>query len=194
MKTLVFATNNKNKLTEIQKLFPSSFKILGLKDIGCHEDIPETQPTIEGNAMQKAQYVYEKYGYPCFADDTGLEVDALDGEPGVLSARYAGPSRDAEENMAKVLDQLRNKSNRKAQFKTVVALCSDDSFHSFSGICRGSITTEKRGKEGFGYDPIFLPEGYGQTFAEMDMDLKNSISHRGRAISKLLDFITSDQP
>ena len=192
MKTLVFATNNRNKLNEIQKLFPSSFKILGLSDIGCFDDSPETQPTIDGNARQKAQFVYEKYGYACFADDTGLEIEALNGDPGVLSARYAGPDRDPEQNMNKVLQQLQNVNNRAAQFKTVIALYFDEEVHLFTGICRGSIIRDKRGTRGFGYDPIFLPDGYEETFAEMDMELKNSISHRGRAIRQLLQFI--DKP
>lgn len=188
---LVFATNNLNKLQEVQVLIPKHIKILSLNDIGCLEDIPETQDTIEGNAIQKATYIKEHYGYDCFADDTGLEVDALNGAPGVYSARYAGPQRHAEDNMAKLLNALHDKTNRNAHFKTVIALQLSKQQHIFTGICKGVITTSKHGQKGFGYDPIFKPTGYTQTFAEMDLSLKNTIGHRGKAVSLLVDFLNS---
>lgn len=186
---LVFATNNQNKLKEVQALVPKHITLLSLADINCNEDIPETQATIEGNAKQKADYIKTQYGYDCFADDTGLEVDALDGAPGVYSARYAGPERDATANMDKLLKELSNKDNRAAQFKTVIALHLNGAFHEFTGLCRGKIINEKRGGQGFGYDPIFQPEGYESTFAQMDLSLKNKIGHRGKAIRKLIDFL-----
>lgn len=188
---LVFATNNLNKLQEVQALVPKHIKLLSLKDIGCFEDIPETQNTIEGNAIQKAEYIKSNYGYDCFADDTGLEAEALNGEPGVFSARYAGEQRDAEDNMSKLLNELKNKLNRKAQFKTVVALQLNNKIETFTGICIGEITVKKHGKKGFGYDPIFKPEGYKKTFAEMELSLKNKIGHRGKAISQLVIFLNS---
>ncbi len=188
---LVFATNNLNKLKEVQSLMPSHINLLSLKDIGCFDDIPETQNTIEGNAAQKSQYIKEHYGYDCFADDTGLEVEALNGEPGVYSARYAGEKHDANDNMNLLLKNLKDFKNRKAQFKTVVSLILNNKTHSFTGICKGEITINKHGEKGFGYDPIFKPNGYEQTFAEMDLSLKNSIGHRGKAISLLVDFLNS---
>lgn len=188
---LVFATNNLNKLNEVQSLIPSNIKLLSLKDIGCFEDIPETQNTIEGNAIQKAEYIKTQYGYDCFADDTGLEVNALHGAPGVYSARYAGEQRDAQDNMNKLLEALVNNKNREAQFKTVVALYFKDDLQTFTGICKGDITKTKYGEKGFGYDPIFKPEDYNMTFAEMDLSLKNEIGHRGKAISKLVHFLKS---
>lgn len=187
---IVFATNNQNKVKEVQALLPSSIQLLNLSDIGCAEDIPETSPTIEGNARQKAVYIKEKYGFDCFADDTGLEVAVLDGAPGVYSARYAGEQKNAENNMHKLLEELEDNSNRKAQFKTVVVLCLGDEIKEFTGICTGIITTEKKGEKGFGYDPIFQPEGYQQTFAELSLETKNKISHRGKAISKLIAFLS----
>jgi XTP/dITP diphosphohydrolase len=187
--TLVFATHNPNKLREVQALVPQSIKLLSLTDIECREDIPETQPTIEGNAKQKADFIKEHYGYDCFADDTGLEVDALNGAPGVYSARYAGPQRNAQDNMNKLLKDLEGKSKRGAQFKTVIALYLNGHYHEFTGICRGIITTEKHGHQGFGYDPIFLPNDYDQTFAQMDLELKNQIGHRGKAIQELVSFL-----
>lgn len=190
---LVFATNNKNKLKEVQALVPKHITLLSLVDINCNEDIPETQATIEGNARQKADYIKTQYGYDCFADDTGLEVDALDAAPGVYSARYAGPERDATANMDKLLKELSNKDNRAAQFKTVIALHLNGAFHEFTGLCRGKIINEKRGGQGFGYDPIFQPEGYESTFAQMDLSLKNQIGHRGKAIRKLIDFLKSNR-
>lgn len=188
---LVFATNNLNKLKEVQALIPSGFKLLSLKDIGCFEDIPETQNTIKGNAIQKAEYIKERYGYDCFADDTGLEVSALNGAPGVYSARYAGEQRDANDNMKKLLGELANKNNRNAQFKTVIALYINSTFYTFTGICEGTITKTKQGEKGFGYDPIFKPNGYDKTFAEMDLELKNTIGHRGKAILQLVNFLNS---
>ena len=188
---LVFATNNENKIKEINALLTNSIKLLSLKDIGCFEDIPETANTIEGNAILKAQYVYEKYGYNCFADDTGLEINALHGEPGVYSARYAGKEKNADKNMDKVLQKLSNSSDRNAQFKTVVALVINGEISTFEGIIEGEITSEKHGKDGFGYDPIFKPNNYEITFAEMPLSEKNNISHRGRAVKKLIDFLNS---
>ncbi|WP_299555776.1 non-canonical purine NTP diphosphatase [Seonamhaeicola sp.] len=189
MDKLVFATNNDNKLKEVQALIPQHIKLLSLKDIGCFEDIPETQNTIEGNARQKAEYIKTHYGYDCFADDTGLEVDTLNGAPGVYSARYAGAQRSAEDNMNKLLEALHDKDNRNARFKTVIALHLNNKLHTFTGICKGSITETKHGKNGFGYDPIFRPENYKETFAEMDLSLKNRIGHRGKAIKQLVDFL-----
>lgn len=190
---LVFATNNLNKLKEVQALIPHGIKLLSLKEIGCFEDVPETQNTIEGNAIQKTEYVKNNYGYDCFADDTGLEVDALNGAPGVYSARYAGDERDSNDNMNKLLDALRKKNNRNGQFKTVVALHLNNKLHTFTGICQGEITASKYGEKGFGYDPIFKPNGYNETFAEMDLSLKNKIGHRGKAITKLVEFLNSDE-
>lgn len=187
--TLVFATNNANKVKEVQALIPEHIRVLSLADINCSEDIPETQDTIEGNAIQKAEYVKEHYGYECFADDTGLEIDALNGEPGVFSARYAGPQRNAEDNMAKVLDKLKTETDRSAQFKTVIALTLKSDTKTFTGICKGEITTKKQGDAGFGYDPVFKPEGYSQTFAEMSLSEKNKIGHRGKAVSLLIEYL-----
>ncbi len=188
---LVFATNNQNKIKEVQSLIPSYITILSLKDIGCLEDIPETQPSIEGNAKQKADYVTKKYGYNCFADDTGLEVKSLNMEPGVFSARYAGEQRDARDNMNLLLDNLESKANREAQFKTVVALNINDISKTFTGICKGEITIEKTGNNGFGYDPIFKPNGFEQTFAQMELNIKNTIGHRGKAIKLLVEFLNT---
>lgn len=188
---LVFATNNLNKIKEVQALIPEHIKLLSLKDIGCFEDVPETQNTIEANAKQKAAYIKKHYGYNCFADDTGLEVEALQGKPGAYSARYAGEQRNAEDNNNKLLEALKNKQNRQAQFKTVIALELDNQQHTFTGICKGEITTSKYGEKGFGYDPIFKPHGHDITFAEMELNLKNSIGHRGKAINLLVNFLNS---
>ncbi|RNC87019.1 MAG: non-canonical purine NTP diphosphatase [Winogradskyella sp.] len=188
---LVFATNNRNKLKEVQTLVPKHIELLSLEDIGCKEDIPETQPTIEGNAIQKAEYLKTNYGYDCFADDTGLEVDALHGEPGVYSARYAGLQRNANDNMNKLLDNLEDKTNRGAQFKTVIALHLNGELKTFTGICRGEITHEKHGDKGFGYDPIFKAEGYNETFAEISLEQKNKIGHRGKAVRGLISHLDS---
>lgn len=188
---LVFATNNLNKLKEVQSLVPAHIKLLSLSDIGCEEDIPETQETIEGNAIQKAEYLVEHYGYDCFADDTGLEVNALNGEPGVYSARYAGPQRDANDNMDKLLNRLENSEDRTAQFKTVIALHLNGELKTFTGICKGEITTVKHGEKGFGYDPIFKAEGYEQTFAEISLEEKNKIGHRGKAVNQLISYLNN---
>lgn len=187
---LVFASNNKNKIQEIQALVPSDFKILSLEDIGCFEEIPETAETIEGNAILKANYVTKNYGYPCFADDTGLEVDFLNGAPGVYSARYAGEQKNAEDNMNKLLLELRTSTSRKAHFKTVICLNNNGMQHLFTGIINGTITTEKIGTNGFGYDPIFIADGTEKTFAELSMHEKASISHRGIAVGQLIDFLS----
>ncbi|MBC8756814.1 non-canonical purine NTP diphosphatase [Kordia sp. YSTF-M3] len=189
---LVFATNNANKVKEVQSLLPSHITILSLKDIGCEEDIPETQPTIEGNAIQKAQYIKEHYGYDCFADDTGLEVNALNGEPGVFSARYAGEQRNADDNMNKLLNELQDKNDRSAHFKTVVALILNGQQHTFEGICKGSIINEKIGDQGFGYDPIFMANGFEETFAQISLAEKNCVGHRGKAVQKLIDFLNTN--
>lgn len=186
---LVFASNNKNKIKEIQSILPETIKILSLEEIGCFEDIPETASTIEGNAILKADYVTQKYGYDCFADDTGLEVIALNGEPGVYSARYAGEQRDANDNMNKLLDALSDQSDRSAQFKTVIALNLNGEQHLFTGIAKGNITLNKTGNYGFGYDPIFQPENYTETFAELPLEIKNKIGHRGKATQQLIDFL-----
>lgn len=188
---LVFATNNPNKLHEVQSLIPKGITLLSLEDIGCYEDVPETQDTIKGNAIQKASYIKEKYGYDCFADDTGLEVDALDGAPGVFSARYAGDQRNSEDNIQKLLESLKHSSNRKAQFKTVIALELQGDQHQFTGICKGEITKNKSGTNGFGYDPIFKAEGYHKTFAELSLKEKNRIGHRGIAINQLVKFLNT---
>ena len=188
---LVFASNNKNKIKEIQSILPETIKILSLEEIGCHEDIPETADTIEGNAILKADYVTQKYGYDCFADDTGLEVEALNGEPGVYSARYAGKQRSADDNMNKLLKGLEDKSNRNAKFKTVIALNLNGEQHLFTGIAKGQITMHKTGNQGFGYDPIFQPENFTETFAELPLETKNKIGHRGKATQQLIDFLNT---
>lgn len=186
---LIFATNNRHKLTEIQSIVGKNFTIKSLHEIGCTEDIPETAPTLEGNALLKAEFIYDKFGKNCFADDTGLEVEALDGRPGVFSARYATDGHDFEANIDKVLDELTGVENRKARFRTVIALILDGSVHYFEGIVNGEIIAERKGVKGFGYDPVFLPDGYEQTFAEMPLAEKNKISHRARAVSKLVEFL-----
>lgn len=187
---LVFASNNKNKIKEIQALVSDTIQIISLEDIGCTEDIPETAETIEGNAILKANYVTEKYGYPCFADDTGLEVDALNGAPGVYSARYAGEQKDANDNMDKLLLELKDKSNRKANFKTVICLNLNGTQQLFTGIINGEIIDEKIGTNGFGYDPIFIAEGHQKTFAQLTLEEKAQISHRGIAVAQLIAFLS----
>ena len=186
---IVFATNNPNKLKEVQAQLPKGIQLMSLKDIGCTEDIPETQNTIEGNALQKANYIKSKYNSDCFADDTGLEVDALDGAPGVHSARYAGPEKKTENNVKKLLNALENEPNRAAQFKTVIALHYNGKLVQFEGICKGEITHTLKGSGGFGYDPIFKPLGKEQTFAELTLDEKNAIGHRGIAVAQLIEFL-----
>jgi XTP/dITP diphosphohydrolase len=189
---LVFATTNKNKVNEIQELISSDIQLLSLKDINCLEEIPETQPFIEENASQKAFYVYNNYHFNCFADDTGLEVEALDGKPGVLSARYAGESKNADDNMNKLLHELKGISNRNARFKTVISLIIDGKETQFEGIVNGVVIDVKRGTKGFGYDPVFIPHGYNTTFAEMDLIEKNKISHRALAVGKLVAYLKDD--
>ena len=189
---LVFASNNKNKIQEIQALVPNTIQIVSLEEIGCTEDIPETADTIEGNAILKANYVTEKYGYDCFADDTGLEVEALNGAPGVYSARYAGEQKDANDNMDKLLFELKDKTNRKANFKTVIALNLNGKQNLFTGIINGKIIEEKIGTNGFGYDPIFVADGYNKTFAELSMEEKSNISHRGIAVKQLIEYFTKN--
>ena len=186
---LVFASNNKNKIQEIQALVPKNIQIVSLEDIGCKEDIPETADTIEGNAILKANYITEKYGYDCFADDTGLEVEALNGAPGVYSARYAGEQKDANDNMDKLLSELSDKPNRKANFKTVIALNLNGKQNLFTGIINGKIIDKKIGTNGFGYDPIFVADEYEKTFAELTMEEKSTISHRGIAVKELILFL-----
>lgn len=188
MTKLIFATHNPNKLKEIQAILPD-FELQSLTDVDIHEEIPEHEDTLEGNALVKARFVYNKLGVNCFADDTGLEVDALNGEPGVFSARYAGSTNDSEQNMNKLLEKLGQNKNRKARFRTIVALILDGEEFLFEGIAEGDITHSKHGKEGFGYDPIFKPQGFEKTFAQMDLIEKNSISHRKRAVQKLVDFL-----
>jgi len=190
---LVFATNNEHKLMEVRKIVGDSFQILSLKDIGCFYDIPETAETLEGNALIKARYVKQKYGYDCFADDTGLEIRALNNAPGVYSARYAGETKDAKANMCKVLYELQNQTDRSARFRTVIALIRGEEEYLLEGVVEGSIITEPRGETGFGYDPIFVPNGYMDTFAEMGIDVKNTISHRADAINKLKQLIDAKQ-
>ena len=186
---LVFATNNKHKLQEVRDIVGDRVEVLSLSDINCNDDIPETADTLQGNALIKARYIYEKYGVDCFADDTGLEVEALDGAPGVYSARYAGEECDSEANMKKLLHNLTDKNNRNAQFRTVIALIINGEERLFNGIVKGVIATEKMGTSGFGYDPIFIPEGFSESFAQMDANMKNSISHRYRATEELSNFL-----
>ena len=188
---LVFASNNKNKIKEIQLLVPASIQIVSLQEIGCFEEIPETADTIVGNAILKANYVTENYGYNCFADDTGLEVEVLNGEPGVYSARYAGEQKDSNDNMDKLLNNLKDNTNRSAQFKTVIVLNIDGNQTIFTGIIKGKIIDKKIGTSGFGYDPIFVANGYDKTFAELSIEEKSKISHRGLAVKQLVDFLDS---
>lgn len=195
MKRIVFATNNQHKLQEIREILSPEFEIVSLKEIGCHEDIPETGNTLEENALQKARYISERYHISCFADDTGLEVEALGGAPGVHSARYAeGTDHDSEANMTKLLRELEGKENRQARFRTVIALIEleedeTENVHLFEGIVEGHISTERQGTEGFGYDPIFVPEGYEKSFAALGETIKNHISHRARAVKKLAEYL-----
>lgn len=188
-KKLVFATNNAHKLEEIASILGDKIELLSLKDIHCQADIPETSDTLEGNAIQKAEYIHQHYGMDCFADDTGLEVEALNGAPGIYSARYAGEGHDSEANMKKLLENMQDKENRKAQFRTAICLIMDGETHLFEGIVKGEIIKEKKGGAGFGYDPIFVPEGYDLTFAELGNDIKNTISHRAKAVEKLCSFL-----
>lgn len=186
---LVVATNNAHKLEEISAILGDEMELLSLKDIQCFDEIPETSDTLEGNAHQKAEYIYRNYGMDCFADDTGLEVEALGGAPGVFSARYAGDGHDSEANMQKLLQELKGKENRKAQFRTAICLIMEGKEYQFEGIVKGEIIKEKRGGAGFGYDPIFTPEGHNLTFAELGNEIKNTISHRARAVEALCKFL-----
>ncbi len=188
---IVFATQNQNKAKEIQKLLPTKLVVKTLSEIGCHEDIPETAPNLEGNASLKSLYVAQKFDMNCFADDTGLEIEALNGEPGVYSARYAGDQKDSNDNMDLVLEKLKDESNRKAQFRTVISLRMNGQEVLFEGIVKGNIRSERSGVEGFGYDPIFEPEGFDVTFAEMSIEDKNKISHRGKAVQKLIAYLNN---
>lgn len=191
---LVFATHNANKLKEARLMLPETINVLSLKEIGCREEIPETAPSLEGNAKLKATYVTEQYGYPCFADDTGLLVDALEGAPGVYSARYAGPQRNAGDNMDKLLAELRHAGDRSAQFSTVIALNLGSEIKVFRGTVHGEITIKKSGKKGFGYDPVFKPKGFDKTFAELSITEKNEISHRGKALEQLISYLKKATP
>ena len=188
---LVFATHNSNKLQEVRLLMPKKYQLLSMDDIGCTEDIPETGSTLKENALIKANYVFEHYGYPCFADDTGLLVDALNGAPGVYSARYAGDQKSAEDNIDKLLNELKSSINRDARFETVIALKMEDRTEIFTGVIKGEITREKRGEGGFGYDPVFRPDGYDLTFGEMTLEMKNQISHRALALDQLSNYFLS---
>lgn len=189
MKAFCFATNNTHKIQEIRALLGPSFVLKNLKDVGCAEELPETQATIEGNARQKARYVFDQYHVSCFADDTGLEVEALNGEPGVFSARYAGEQRNDHDNINLLLSKLSGQSNRKARFKTVISLVDEGHEESFEGIIHGTIISARSGTNGFGYDPVFKPDGYDKTFAEMELTEKNLISHRALAVKKLVNFL-----
>lgn len=188
-KKLCFATNNKHKIREIQSLLGLDFHLLSLEDIGCFQELEETQNTIAGNSAQKAQFIYANFGQDCFADDTGLEVEALNGEPGVFSARYAGNHRNSEDNMDMLLQKLKGESNRAARFRTVITLIINGKQHQFEGIVEGVIALERKGNKGFGYDPLFIPDGYKLSFAQMDLEEKNNISHRARAIQALVSFL-----
>lgn len=189
MQTLFFGTNNPHKLKEIQEILGQSYRVLSFKDLPEPFDVEETEPTIEGNAVLKANAFYGKTGMPCFSDDSGLEVDALDGRPGVITARYAGPGRSADDNMDKLLMELDGHANRSAQFRTVIAYFDGQAMHTFEGIIRGTILTARRGTDGFGYDPIFMPDGYAESFAEMPSAVKHKISHRGQALEKFIQYI-----
>jgi len=190
MKKICFATNNQHKLAEVRKqLAGSEFDVVSLKEIGCFDELPETQDTLEGNSWQKADFVFRKFGIACFADDTGLEVEALNGAPGVHSAYYGGEQRSSDANIQLLLDNLHNKQSRSAQFRTIITFIEPTGIHTFEGIVRGTILTEKKGSQGFGYDPVFQPEGYNRSFAEMSMDEKNVLSHRGRAVAKFVSFL-----
>ncbi len=191
MLKIIFATHNKNKLKEVQSMFPEQAKIVGLEEVGCFEEIPETGNTLQANALEKARHVHRNYSQNCFADDTGLEIDALGGKPGVFSARYAGADKNSLDNMHKVLREMHSQPSRKARFRTVIALILDGEEMLFEGVSEGEIIPEMRGAEGFGYDPIFIPEGYNQTYAEMPLEEKNKISHRYKAIKMFADYLMS---
>ena len=190
MPAIVFATGNDNKVREANAALNGAFEIIGLRDIGCEEELPETSPTLEGNALEKARYVYRNYHVDCFSEDTGLEVDALGGAPGVYSARYAGPANDAEANMALLLSNLKGEKKRNARFRTVIALILDGKEYTFEGAVEGAVIHIKKGSGGFGYDPVFMPKGFNRTFAQMSVEEKNAISHRGQAVARLKAFLT----
>jgi XTP/dITP diphosphohydrolase len=190
---LCFATNNKNKISEICQILGNEFRILSLIDIHCHQEIPENHPDLAGNSLQKARFIFDNYQTDCFADDTGLEVVALNGDPGVLSARYAGIQKDNNDNIKLLLNNLSNQTDRKARFKTVITLIQDNEVHQFEGVVNGEITKELRGHKGFGYDPVFIPEGHTRTFAELSPSEKNKISHRGIAIRKLARYLRGNK-
>ncbi|MFD2516201.1 non-canonical purine NTP diphosphatase [Pontibacter locisalis] len=190
MKELCFATNNKHKISEVSQMLEGKYRLLSLEEIGCHVELPEEQDTLEGNSRQKAEYVWKNFNISCFADDTGLEVEALKGAPGVYSARYAGPQRSDSDNIRHLLQNLEDEGNRKARFRTCITLILNGQEHQFEGIVEGEITKGWQGNKGFGYDPVFMPDGYSQTFAEMSPEEKNAISHRGRAIQKLVQFLS----
>lgn len=192
MKKIVFATNNKHKLSEITDILKDTYTIVSLNEIGFYEDIPETQPTIEGNAQQKAQFIYDRYSINCFADDTGLEVDCLNGAPGVYSARYAGKNATYQQNVLKLLKEMQGQKDRNCRFKTVICLITNTKSYFFEGIVEGTITEQQLGTNGFGYDPVFIPKGYNITYAQMTQEQKNSISHRAIAVKKLTDFLTQN--
>lgn len=192
MKNIVFATNNKNKLREIRNIVGDKYNILSLEDINCHDDIPETAETIEGNAALKAEWVKERYGYDCFADDTALEVAYLGGEPGVYSARYAGEPSDSEKNIDKLLDNMKGANDRSARFRTIIALILGDKCLSFEGIVNGEILEERRGEAGFGYDKVFRPDGFLESFAQMEAAEKNAISHRAKATALLIEYLNKE--
>lgn len=189
MKRIVFATGNPHKVREVNQVLPEVISIVGLKDINCLEELPETSPTLEGNALEKARYVYENYGVECFSEDTGLEVDALNGDPGIYTARYAGEHCTPEDNIVLLLKNMEGKMNRNARFRTVIALIMNDEEHLFEGVANGQIAETRKGAGGFGYDPVFIPEGFEHSFAEMPAEEKNQISHRGKAVKKLIDFL-----
>lgn len=193
MRELCFATNNPNKLKEISKLLEGFYVVKSLKEIGCHEELPENQDTLEGNSLEKAQYVATNYGVDCFADDTGLEVEALNGAPGVYSARYAGPECSPEDNMNLLLEEMKGMENRASKFRTIITLIIDGKVHQFSGEVDGTILTEKKGEKGFGYDPVFMPKGYEKTFAELSIEEKNKISHRALATADLIAFLKAKE-
>lgn len=188
---LCFATNNTHKIEEVREMLGDNFDLLSLQDIGCKTELPENQDTLEGNSLEKAQYVWEQYQINCFADDTGLEVEALQGEPGVYSARYAGPQRNSEDNISLLLHKLQSKTNRTARFRTSITLILQGNIHQFEGIVQGKITESRLGDKGFGYDPVFMPDGYNRTFAQMNIAEKNSIDHRGKAVQAMVDFLKS---
>lgn len=194
MHQLVFATNNSHKLRELGEILKGEFKLLSLNDISCADDIPETGDTLEANASQKSFYIWERYHIDCFSDDSGLEVEALNGEPGVHSARYAGEGRNSDDNVSKLLSEMEDVVNRKACFRCLISLIINGREFLFEGRVDGNILTERKGTEGFGYDPVFCPDGYDQSFAEMEAELKNGMSHRGRAVEKLVRFLTEEYP